>query len=76
MLQGIFDLFSNIGNYISMAWGYVVDFFTNIGNMIAAMDYATRGLTGFFWFLPLGIKTTILVIMAIVVAYKVLGREG
>lgn len=76
MLDGLFDLFSTIGEYISTAWTFLVDFFKDTFDMIKLVGETVSKLPQYFTWLPEELLSILLVLFGVVVLYKILGREG
>ena len=76
MLDGLFDSFSTIGEYISTAWTFLVDFFKDTFDMIKLVGETVAKLPQYFTWLPEELLTILLVLFGVVVLYKILGREG
>lgn len=70
------DLLSSIGNAIVNLCTFVVDFFGDLVYMIKLTGKFLVAVPGYLSWLPSGLVASIMTIFAIVVIYKILGREG
>lgn len=68
-LQGIFDFFR-------MLFEFVIDFFNDVVYIIRLTAQFVARIPSYFSWLPSEVVALIVSIFAVVVIYKVLGREG
>lgn len=76
MLDTIKEFIVSIGNGISMAIDFLLDFFKSIADLVVWTGKALAQIPKLFSWLPSDMLAVLLVIFAVVVAYKVMGREG
>ena len=74
MLQYISDLLSNIGNFFSTAWDFIIHLFQEIWYIIQLLTSVITNLPGYLSWLPSSIALLIITGMSIVVVYKIAGR--
>lgn len=68
-LKGIGDFFVTIGNFL-------VDFIGDLVEIVKLTSIVVAELPDYFSWLPAGFVSVLLAIFAIVVIYKIAGREG
>lgn len=76
MLTTIKDFIVGIGEGISVALDFLLDFFQSIADMVKWTGKALAMIPKLFSWLPSDMLAVLLVIFTAVVAYKVMGREG
>lgn len=76
MLETIKETLLNIGDFFVTIFDFVVGFVNDIIDVIKYCGEAFAKIPDYFSWLPVEILGIILALFAIVVIYKVLGREG
>lgn len=76
MLDSILGFLETIGEYISTAWQFLVDFFKDLGELITLVGETVLKLPDYLSFLPEELLVPLLAVFTVVVLYKILGREG
>lgn len=72
----IIDFFKGIGAIIGAVIDFVVGLFQDLIYMIQLLGQFIVNIPSYFVWLPSGVVAVIVTIFAIVVIYKILGREG
>ena len=75
-MDAVISFFQGIGNAITSAIDFVVSLISDIVYMIQLTGKFLAQLPGYFSWMPPEISALLLVLFAIVVIYKILGREG
>lgn len=75
-MKAIADFLQAIGNAIVAAIDFVVGFFQDIVYVIQLTGKVLAQIPSYFSWLPAELLAIILTIFAVVVIYKILGREG
>ena len=75
-MKAIADFLQAIGNAILSAIDFVVGFFQDIVYIIQLTGKVLSQIPSYFSWLPSELLAIILTIFAVVVIYKILGREG
>lgn len=75
-MKAIADFLQAIGNAIVAAIDFVVGFFQDIVYIIQLTGKVLAQIPSYFSWLPAELLAIILTIFAVVVIYKILGREG
>lgn len=75
MLEDIFDVVSKIGDFISTAWDFVMDFLSDTFEMIKLVGDTVAKLPDYVNWLPAEFVAIVVGIFSVVVIYKILGRE-
>lgn len=75
-MNAVISFFQGIGNAITSAFDFVVSLISDIVYMIQLTGKFLVQLPRYFSWLPPQISALLLVLFAIVVIYKILGREG
>lgn len=75
-MKAIADFLQAIGNAIVAAIDFVVGFFQDIVYIIQLTGKVLVQIPSYFSWLPAELLAIILTIFAVVVIYKILGREG
>lgn len=75
-MKAIADFLQAIGNAILAAINFVVGFFQDIVYIIQLTGKVLAQIPSYFSWLPAELLAIILTIFAVVVIYKILGREG
>lgn len=76
MLDGIFEVVSKIGEFLTTAWDFVVGLIQDTLDMIKLVGETVTKLPDYFSWMPDYLLASLLVIFGVVVVYKILGREG
>ena len=76
MLQEIRDILVAIGEFFTTVIDFVIAFFKDLVYMVTLVGETTSQLPQYLDWLPEGIVGGLLAIFAIVIIYKILGREG
>lgn len=76
MLDTIKDFIVSIGDGIAIAIDFLLDFFKSVADMVVWTGKALTQIPKLFSWLPPKMLAVLVVIFAVVVAYKVMGREG
>lgn len=74
-MQAIIDGITAICDFFSALIGFVLDTITNMINMIIMVGEAAATIPKLFGILPPVLTSTLAGILAIAIAYKILGRE-
>lgn len=75
-MKAIADFLQAIGNAIVAGIDFVVGFFQDIVYIIQLTGKVLAQIPSYFSWLPAELLAIILTIFAVVVIYKILGREG
>lgn len=75
-MDAIVSFFTGIGNAIVSVFDFVVSFFSDLIYVIQLLGKVVLSIPSYFAWLPGGISTLLVTLFAIVVIYKILGREG
>lgn len=76
MLKDIFEILKSIGDFFVTIGQFLYDFVKDIIYMIELVGEAVAQIPDYISWLPVEVVTIIVSIFAIVVIYKILGREG
>lgn len=76
MLETIKDFFLNMGNVIMSLVDFVIGIVEDLVYVVTLCTKFVLTIPRFFAWLPSGVVALIVTIFAIVVIYKILGREG
>lgn len=76
MLSTIKDYIATIGEFFSSIFDFVVGFFEDVAYIIKLTAEFVAKIPSYFDWLPEPVLALIISIFAVVVIYKVLGREG
>ena len=76
MLETIKDFFLNMGNVIMSLVDFVIGIVEDLVYVVTLCGQFVLTIPRFFAWLPTGVVALIVTIFAIVVIYKILGREG
>lgn len=76
MLETIKEILFNIGNFFTTIFDFVVDFVADIVAVIKYTGQAVAQIPQLFQWVDPKVLGTILAAFAVVVIYKILGREG
>lgn len=75
-MDAVVSFFRGIGNAIVAAFDFVISFFQDLIYVIQLLGKFLVQLPSYFSWLPGDILGLLLTLFAIVVIYKILGREG
>lgn len=75
-MEDLINLVKEIGQFIANAFDFLLDLIEDIVYMIELTAKSVGKIPDYFSWLPSSIVAMIVAIFAIVVIYKVLGREG
>lgn len=75
-MSALISFFQGIGRAITGAFDFVVSLFSDIIYMIQLTGKFLAQLPTYFSWMPAEISGLIMLLFAIVVIYKILGREG
>lgn len=75
-MDGIISFLKGIGDAIVAVFNFIVSFFSDVIYVIKLTGSILAQIPSFFNWLPDEIVALLLILFAIVVLYKILGREG
>lgn len=75
-MQAIISFFEGVGQAIITAFEFIVSLFQDLIYMITLLGEVVLNIPNYFAWLPGEIIAMLLTLIAIVVIYKILGREG
>ncbi len=75
-MSAIFDTLKSIGSAISSIFDFVIGFFEDIAYVIKITGKFVAKIPSYFDWLPAEVLAIIVSAFAVVVIYKILGREG
>lgn len=75
-MDAIVSFFTGIGNAIVSAFDFVISFFSDLVYVIQLLGKVVLSIPSYFSWLPGSISALLVTLFAIVVIYKILGREG
>lgn len=75
-MDAIVSFFTGLGNAIVSAFDYVISFFSDLVYVIQLLGKVVLSIPSYFSWLPGGVSALLITLFAIVVIYKILGREG
>lgn len=75
MLQFISDVLTSIADFFSTAFNFVISFFREVVYLIQLLASAMINMPSYFVWLPTTITVLITTALAIIVVYKILGRD-
>ena len=75
-MDAVVSFFTGIGNAIIGVFDFVISFFGDLIYIIQLLGKIVLSIPGYFSWLPGNITALLLTLFAIVVIYKILGREG
>ena len=75
-MDAIVSFFTGIGNAIVSAFDFIVSFFSDLIYVIQLLGKVVLSIPSYFAWLPSSISALLVTLFAIVVIYKILGREG
>ena len=75
-MSTIIDMLRSIGEFFGMVIDFVVKLFKDLVYIVKLLGSVVQSLPSLLGFLPLAVTVILTVTFAVVVIYKVLGREG
>lgn len=75
-MDAIVSFFKGIGDAIVSAFDFVISFFQDLIYVIQLLGKVILSIPGYLSWLPASVVALLLTLFAIVVIYKILGREG
>ena len=75
-MDAVVSFFKGIGSAIVSAFDFIISFFQDLIYIIQLLGKFLSQLPSYFSWLPGDILALLLTLFAIVVVYKILGREG
>ena len=76
LIEGISNFIEGFGNFFKAVFEFVIDFIEDSLYIIEICGKAVLAIPDLFGWLPTSIVALIVGIFAVVVIYKLLGREG
>lgn len=76
MFEFISNLLQNIANFFSSVWDFILNLINDIVFVVQSLAKVVATIPQYFGWLPTGVLSVLLMIFAVVVIYKVMGREG
>lgn len=76
MFEWIANILQNIGNFFSTVWDFIINFFKEIVYIIQLLASVVINIPSYFTWLPSSVLALVILAIALVVIYKVVGREG
>lgn len=75
-MDAIVSFFTGLGDAIVSAFDFVISFFADIVYVIQLLGKVVLSIPSYFSWLPGSVSALLITLFAIVVIYKILGREG
>ncbi len=75
-MSGIISFLESIGNAIVAAIGFVISFFGDVVYLIQLLAKAVGSIPEYLSWLPGELVALVMILIAVVMIYKILGREG
>lgn len=75
MLSSIASILSDIGNFFSSIVSFITKLFSDLVYVVQLIGQTVSEIPGYFSWLPVPIVAGLVSLFAIVVIYKVLGRD-
>lgn len=75
-MDAVVSFFTGLGNAIVSVFDFVISFFSDLIYVIQLLGKVVLSIPGYFSWLPGSISALLVTLFAIVVIYKILGREG
>lgn len=75
-MDAVVSFFSGIGNAIVSVFDFVISFFSDLIYVIQLLGKVVLSIPSYFSWMPGSISALLVTLFAIVVIYKILGREG
>lgn len=76
MLQQIASFIKSIGDFFNTVFNFVLDFISDLVYLVKLIGETVAKIPSYFEWLPAPVLAILASILAIVVIYKILGREG
>lgn len=76
MLSTIKDILYSIGNFFTSIYDFVISLFEDLVFVVKATSKAVASIPNLFSWLPAPVLALLVAIFAVVVIYKIMGREG
>lgn len=76
MFEFIGNLLQNILNFFSSLWELLVNLVNDVVFVVQSLAKVVTTIPQYFSWLPAGVLASLVVVIAVVVIYKVMGREG
>lgn len=74
MLEFIKNILSNISNFFTAVWGFLVDLIEDLVYMVKLLGQIVADIPSLFSWLPAGVLALFIALVGIVVVYKIIGR--
>lgn len=75
-MNGILEFFEAIGNAITAVIDFVIGLFQDLVYMVTLLVKVVANFPSYFSWLPAPVIALLVSLVAIIVIYKILGREG
>lgn len=75
-MDAIVSFFTGLGNFLVSVIDFVISFFSDLIYVIQLLGKVVFSLPSYFSWLPSGVSALLITLFAIVVIYKIIGREG
>lgn len=75
-MDAIISFFKGIGNAIVTAFDFIISLFEDLVYIIQLLAKVVISLPSYFSWIPAELVAILLTLFAIVVIYKIMGREG
>lgn len=75
-MDAIVSFFTGLGDAIVSAFDFVISFFSDLVYVIQLLGKVVLSIPSYFSWLPSGVSALLITLFAIVVIYKIIGREG
>jgi len=75
-MDAIVSFFTGLGNAIVSSFDFVISFFSDLVYVIQLLGKVVFSIRSYFSWLPGGVYALLITLFAIVMIYKILGREG
>lgn len=76
MFEWISEVLTNIANFFSTLWDFIINLFEEIVYIIGILGSVIVNIPSYFTWLPASVLALIVLAIGIVVVYKIAGREG
>lgn len=75
-MDAIVSFFTGLGNAIVSVFDFIISFFSDLIYVIQLLGKVVLSIPSYFSWLPGSVSALLVTLFAIVVIYKILGREG
>lgn len=75
-MEAILDVLEGIGRFVSAVVDFVIDLVEGLLYAVELMGQFVAEIPNYFSWLPSSVVATLVTIFAVVVVYKMIGREG